>query len=176
MLIICLCSQLNQHCLFESGGRRDRGREIEARRRGGGRTWAAGLPQPRGPGRTGLPSGLCAPGGSRGAACERLPAAFSPPPPAPPPGLLLLFNIHLEKLNLASWKPAHSQIPGDFQSLSFSRPAMLDPLVAKPRSRVPASACGPAAHPRPQTRPPPPGGGGRAPEHLPEEPSGMSGS
>lgn len=70
-----------------------------------------------------------------------LPAACSPPPLAPPPGLQLLFNIHLEELNLASWKPAHSQIPGDFQSLSFSpaRDAMLRFLwLERFKSLVPA--------------------------------------
>ena len=59
--------------------------------------------------------------------------AFSPPPPAPPPGLvsLLLFNIHLEKLNLASWKPAHRiKFLETSRVFHFPRPAMLRfPLV-----------------------------------------------
>lgn len=56
-------------------------------------------------------------GGFRGAACgfRRLLST----PSSPSAGWLLLCNIHLETLNLASWKPAQSQIPGDFQSLSF---------------------------------------------------------
>lgn len=139
-----------------SGGRRDRGRDLKERRRGGA---DVGREPPAAPGsRPDLRLGFV----RSGSRCSvQLPAAFSPPPPAPPPGLLLLFNIHLEKLNLASWKPAHSQIPGDFQSLSFSpsRDATFPPAEAseKPSSFVPASPSlhrgGPAAHPEPDSAP-----------------------
>lgn len=154
---------------------------MKARRRGRGRTWAVSLPQPQGPGRTDRRLGFVrARWLQRGSV--RLPAACSPPPLAPPPGLQLLFNIHLEKLNLASWKPAHSQIPGDFQSLSFS-PARdatfpLAEAFEKPSSCVPASPSlcrgGPAAHPDPRLGPKEAGGHGGLQSTCPDEPGGVA--
>lgn len=57
-----------------------------------------------------------------------LPAGLPPPTPAPPSlaRSLLLFNIHLEKLNLASWKPAHRvKFLATSKVFHFPGPAML---------------------------------------------------
>lgn len=57
-----------------------------------------------------------------------LPAGLPPPTPAPPrlARSLLLFNIHLEKLNLASWKPAHRvKFLATSKVFHFPGPAML---------------------------------------------------
>lgn len=147
------------------------GREKSRRPRGTGGGTGGGREAPAAPVRPARLGFVRARAGSGGAGCSgRLPA-FSPPPPAPPPGLLLLFNIHLEKLNLASWKPARSQIPGDFQSLSFSpaREATFPLAEAFEKSPVAASPSL-AARPDPSPCWAPRGGRrpGRAPEHLPQ--------
>lgn len=92
---------------------------------------------------------------------------------------LLLFNIHLEKLNLASWKPArrveflatskvlHFPHPGPrccdflwFQRLESLVPACLPSNLRRPFTPTPTRPEGGAVAPRA-------GGGGPAQEHLP---------
>lgn len=76
--------------------------------------------------------------------CRSASGGLVPTPAAPPPASLLLFNIHLEKLNLASWKPAlRVKFLATCKVFRFPRRAMLRapsvPASEKPRSCGPAS-------------------------------------